>query len=70
MRIAVKLKYNVGNFILAVTKLAQTNLRNVIGDLALDEALTSRELINTSLRGILDEATVEAAAIVLRGGRG
>ncbi len=62
----VKLKYNVGNFILAVTKLAQTNLRNVVGDLALDEALTSRELINTSLRGILDEATDKWGTRVVR----
>jgi regulator of protease activity HflC (stomatin/prohibitin superfamily) len=53
----VKLKYNVANFVLAVTKLAQTNLRNVVGDLDLDAALTSRELINTKLRQILDDAT-------------
>jgi regulator of protease activity HflC (stomatin/prohibitin superfamily) len=53
----VKLAYNVANFILAATKLAQTNLRNVIGDLDLDQALTSRETINTELRVILDEAT-------------
>lgn len=53
----VKLKYNVANFILAATKLAQTNLRNVIGDMDLDAALTSREVINTELRAILDEAT-------------
>lgn len=53
----VKLKYNVANFILAATKLAQTNLRNVVGDLQLDEALTSREKINTQLRQILDDAT-------------
>ena len=53
----VKLVYNVANFILAATKLAQTNLRNVIGDMDLDEALTSRETINTELREILDEAT-------------
>jgi regulator of protease activity HflC (stomatin/prohibitin superfamily) len=53
----VKLKYNVANFILAATKLAQTNLRNVIGDMDLDAALTSRETINTELRAILDEAT-------------
>lgn len=53
----VKLKYNVANFIVAATKLAQTNLRNIIGELSLDEALTSRELINTQLREILDEAT-------------
>ncbi len=53
----VKLKYNVANFIVAATKLAQTNLRNVIGDMELDSALTSREVINTELRSILDEAT-------------
>lgn len=49
--------YNVADFYTAVTKLAQTNLRNLIGDLALDESLTSRELINTKLRDILDDAT-------------
>ena len=53
----VKLAYNVANFILAATKLAQTNLRNVIGDMDLDSALTSREIINNELRSILDEAT-------------
>ena len=53
----VKLKYNVANFIVAATKLAQTNLRNVVGDMDLDDALTSRETINTELRTILDEAT-------------
>jgi regulator of protease activity HflC (stomatin/prohibitin superfamily) len=53
----VKLAYNVANFIMAATKLAQTNLRNVIGDMDLDSALTSRETINTELRLILDEAT-------------
>jgi regulator of protease activity HflC (stomatin/prohibitin superfamily) len=53
----VKLLYNVVNFIVAATKLAQTNLRNVIGDMDLDDALTSREVINTELRVILDEAT-------------
>ena len=52
-----KLVYAVQNFVLAATKLAQTNLRNVIGDLDLDDALTSRELINSQLRDILDEAT-------------
>jgi regulator of protease activity HflC (stomatin/prohibitin superfamily) len=53
----VKLVYNVQNFVLAATKLAQTNLRNVVGDLDLDDALTSRETINAQLRTILDEAT-------------
>ncbi len=54
---AQRLLYNVANFELAVTKLAQTNLRNLIGDLALDEALTSSIKINTHLRDILDDAT-------------
>ena len=53
----VKVTYNVANFYIAATKLAQTNLRNLIGDLALDESLTSREIINTKLREILDDAT-------------
>ncbi|MGA1034653.1 MAG: SPFH domain-containing protein [Ilumatobacteraceae bacterium] len=52
-----RLIYNVENFIMAVTKLAQTNLRNLVGDLQLDQALTSRDSINTSLRAILDDAT-------------
>ncbi len=53
----VKVTYNVANFYMAATKLAQTNLRNLVGDLSLDESLTSRELINTKLRQILDDAT-------------
>ena len=53
----VRLAYQVQNFVLAATKLAQTNLRNVIGDLALDDALTSRDVINAQLRSILDDAT-------------
>jgi regulator of protease activity HflC (stomatin/prohibitin superfamily) len=53
----IKVTYNVANFYMAATKLAQTNLRNLIGDLALDESLTSREVINTKLRQILDDAT-------------
>jgi regulator of protease activity HflC (stomatin/prohibitin superfamily) len=52
-----RLIYNVASFMLAVTKLAQTNLRNVIGDMQLDEALTSRDQINLALRQILDDAT-------------
>ena len=52
-----RLIYNVANFMLAVTKLAQTNLRNLVGDLQLDQALTSRDAINASLREILDDAT-------------
>jgi len=61
-----RLIYNVGNFILAVTKLAQTNLRNLIGDMQLDEALTSRDTININLRQILDEATDKWGVRVVR----
>jgi len=53
----VKVLYNVAQFRLATIKLAQTNLRNVVGDLSLDESLTSRERINARLRDVLDEAT-------------
>jgi len=49
--------YEVSNFYIAVSKLAQTNLRNVIGEMSLDETLTSRERINNTLRDTLDEAT-------------
>jgi regulator of protease activity HflC (stomatin/prohibitin superfamily) len=52
-----RLIYNIANFFIAITKLAQTNLRNVVGDMDLDQALTSRETINTELRQILDDAT-------------
>jgi len=52
-----KVVYNVAQFEMAALKLAQTNLRNTIGELALDETLNSRERINTQLREILDEAT-------------
>ncbi len=54
---AKSVRYEVANFYAAVTKLAQTNLRNVIGDMSLDETLTSRERINATLRETLDEAT-------------
>ncbi|MFC1726808.1 SPFH domain-containing protein [candidate division KSB1 bacterium] len=62
----IKVKYNVSNFYLASTKLAQTNLRNLIGDLALDESLTSRETINAKLRQVLDDATDKWGARVTR----
>ncbi|RKX43553.1 MAG: SPFH/Band 7/PHB domain protein [Thermotogae bacterium] len=54
---AYKVVYNVSNFQFATLKLAQTNLRNVIGELELDQTLTSREKINTKLRAVLDDAT-------------
>ena len=50
-------QYEVANFGIAVSKLAQTNIRNVIGEMSLDETLTSRERINAALRQTLDEAT-------------
>lgn len=62
----VKVTYNISDFYLAATKLAQTNLRNLIGDMALDESLTSRELINNKLREVLDEATDKWGARVTR----
>ncbi|MGL4670320.1 MAG: SPFH domain-containing protein [Methanobacteriaceae archaeon] len=58
--------YNVVNFYHAITKLAQTNLRNIIGDLELDQTLTSREMINSKLREVLDEATDKWGARVVR----
>ncbi|WP_456400959.1 SPFH domain-containing protein [Mesoaciditoga sp.] len=54
---AFKVVYNVKNFESAAVKLAQTNLRNVIGELELDQTLTSREKVNAKLREVLDEAT-------------
>lgn len=61
-----RLLYNVNNFILAITKLAQTNLRNVIGEMSLDEAFTSRERVNAALRQILDDATDKWGVRVVR----
>lgn len=52
-----KVLYNVEQFEYATLKLAQTNLRNLIGDMELDDTLTSRERINTQLRQVLDDAT-------------
>lgn len=49
--------YGVENPILAIENLTATTLRNIIGDLELDETLTSRETINTKMRASLDEAT-------------
>ncbi|MFC1949747.1 SPFH domain-containing protein [Chloroflexota bacterium] len=54
---AKAVRYEVANFYVAVSKLAQTNIRNVVGEMALDETLTSRERINMALRDTLDEAT-------------
>jgi len=53
----VKAVYEIANLPDAIEKLTQTTLRNVIGELDLDETLTSRDTINNKLRQILDEAT-------------
>lgn len=49
--------YGVENPMIAIENLTATTLRNIIGDLELDGTLTSRDLINTKMRAILDEAT-------------
>ncbi len=49
--------YGVDNPIMAIENLSATTLRNIIGDMELDETLTSREVINTKMRASLDEAT-------------
>lgn len=52
-----KAVYEINNLPNAIEKLAQTTLRNIIGELELDETLTSRDTINTKLRAVLDDAT-------------
>jgi regulator of protease activity HflC (stomatin/prohibitin superfamily) len=52
-----KAVYEIENLPNAIEKLTQTSLRNVIGELELDETLTSRDTINSKLQNILDEAT-------------
>ena len=64
---AKAVRYEVANFFVAVSKLAQTNLRNLVGDMTLDETLASRERINSSLRLTLDEATDKWGGKVTRG---
>jgi regulator of protease activity HflC (stomatin/prohibitin superfamily) len=49
--------YEIEDFELAIVKLAQTTLRNIVGEMSLDVALTSREKINVDLRTVLDQAT-------------
>lgn len=49
--------YEIEDFELAIVKLAQTTLRNIVGEMSLDIALTSREKINVDLRSVLDQAT-------------
>src|SRR5207253_8629220 len=49
--------YEIANYIQAIEQLTVTTLRNVVGGMALEETLTSRDEINNQLRGVLDEAT-------------
>jgi regulator of protease activity HflC (stomatin/prohibitin superfamily) len=49
--------YEIANFLVAVEQLTVTTLRNVVGGMDLERTLTSREEINTELRGVLDDAT-------------
>lgn len=49
--------YEIANYITAVEQLTMTTLRNIVGGMDLEETLTSRESINSGLRGVLDEAT-------------
>ena len=49
--------YEIANYIQAVEQLTMTTLRNIVGGMDLEQTLTSREEINTGLRGVLDEAT-------------
>ena len=53
----IKAVYEIDNLPNAIEKLTQTTLRNVIGELELDETLTSRDTINSKLRAVLDDAT-------------
>ena len=52
-----KATYEINNLPNAIEKLTQTTLRNIFGELELDETLTSRDTINTKLRAVLDDAT-------------
>ncbi len=49
--------YEISNYIVGVEQLTTTTLRNVVGGMTLEQTLTSRDQINTKLRGVLDEAT-------------
>ena len=53
----VKSVYEIKNLPMAIEKLTQTTLRNVVGEMELDETLTSRDTINSKLRTVLDDAT-------------
>jgi regulator of protease activity HflC (stomatin/prohibitin superfamily) len=62
----VKSVYEINNLPNAIEKLTQTTLRNIIGELELDQCLTSRDTINMKLRAILDEATNKGGVKVNR----
>jgi regulator of protease activity HflC (stomatin/prohibitin superfamily) len=62
----VAIIYEVANFRFAISKLAQTNLRNLIGEMNLDTTLTARDKINISLRETLDDATDKWGVKVVR----
>src|SRR5690606_32023466 len=49
--------YEISNYIVGVEQLTTTTLRNLVGGMSLEDALTSRDQINSQLRGVLDEAT-------------
>jgi len=53
----VRAQYEIANYVIAATKLAQTNIRNIVGEMELDQSLTSRDNINAQLRDVLDTAT-------------
>ena len=53
----VRSRYEIQNYVMAATKLAQTNIRNIVGEMELDQSLSSRDLINNQLRDVLDTAT-------------
>ena len=54
---AVAATYEIANYIQAIEQLTMTTLRNIVGGMDLEETLTSRDQINSGLRGVLDEAT-------------
>ena len=62
----VRYTFEIANPITAIENLTATTLRNIIGELDLDETLTSRDIINTKMRVILDEATDKCGIKVIR----
>src|SRR5437764_5758258 len=59
--------YEISNYIVGVEQLTTTTLRNVVGGMTLEQTLTSRDMINRQLRGVLDEATGRWGLRVARG---